>query len=102
MRRETSVPWRLPRLFETGVGLVVTFLEAVGFWATILFPLFYVGGYLAVSALPDLAFPSATALWGLLALNLLALVVGHRYDRTTGAARSGAQSVAVEHARGGD
>jgi len=78
-----SIRTRRPtrRLLAGGVGMLVGTVRAVGFWATVLFPLVYALGYLAVSLDPDLAVPSMSVLGPLLAANVLALVVGHGYER---------------------
>jgi len=93
-----SIRTRRPtrRLLAGGVGMLVGTARAVGFWATVLFPLVYALGYLAVSLDPDLAVPSMSVLGPLLAANVLALVVGHGYERP---ARSPSRSDGVPDRR---
>ena len=84
------------RFLAGGVGLLVGAARGVAFWATVLFPLVYALGYLAVSINPDLAVPSMSVLGPLLAANVLALVVGHGYERP---ARSPSRSDGVPDRR---
>jgi hypothetical protein len=78
MKRSGFAPQQLSR----ALGLVLMSAEAVAFWVTVAFPLFYVGGYVATQVVPEL--PSLLLLGGLLSVNTLVLVVGHRYDRNSG------------------
>lgn len=84
MSRATDRPWGLSRLLSTCLSLVVGCAEAVAFWAAIALPFVYVGGYLLTYALPTLALPSTPEVAVLLGVNLLALVVGHRYGGIDG------------------
>ncbi len=88
-------PFDIPgpgRLWTGGVSVLVAVVEALAFWATIAFPMVYLGGYLATVLRPDLALPSVTVMGAILGANVLVLVVGHRHDGL--ADRSGPDSPA--------
>lgn len=79
MRRDTHAHQRVAGLLDAVVSRAVDALEAAAFWATVLFPLVYVGAFLAAATLPQHAILGKPVLGALLGANVLALVVGHQY-----------------------
>ena len=63
----------------TAIGRVVAAVEGIAFWTAVTLPALY-GPALALYAAEAL---SGTALAGLVGTHVLALVVGHRYNRST-------------------
>ena len=71
-------------LLQWGVKWPIAFGKAVAFWASIAFPAFYAFGYLAAVLHPDLALPPAPVIGGVLAVNVLAVVVGQYHGDGAG------------------
>lgn len=80
MSRVSSAQGRLSSLLCPGVRKAAGSVEAAAFWATVLFPLVYLGAFLVAASFPDHAVLQPSVLVALLASKVLALVVGHRYQ----------------------
>ena len=62
------------------LGRVVTLLEGMAFWTAAVFPFVHLGAFL-LHARESLG---GTTVASLVAVNLVAIVVGHRYDGSRG------------------
>jgi hypothetical protein len=92
MRREPRVVDQGSSLVGTAFGRLLAAIQALAFWATVVFPVGYVCGYLATVVHPGLSLPAAPVIGALLGANVLALVVGQRHDPGADRPVSGAGS----------
>lgn len=80
MSRVSSTRGRLSSLLYVAVRRAAGSAEAVAFWAAVLFPLAYLTAFVVAATFPDHVLLQPSALVALLAVNVLALLGGHRYD----------------------
>lgn len=76
MRNGSRVP-RLSAALRSGSAGVVALVERIAFWTAVAFPTVYVGVVPFADRIP--AFDAVVV--ALLCLNVVALVVGHSYER---------------------
>jgi hypothetical protein len=75
-----SATGRLSSLLDAGVRRAVGSVQAAAFWAAVLFPLVYLTGFLAAAVMPARGLLGKPVLAALVVGNVLAVVVGQRYQ----------------------
>lgn len=99
MSREPLDFEQVSALVDTALGRLLAVSQALAFWATVAFPIIYLGGYVATVVHPGLSVPSAPVIGALLGGNVIAVVVGHRHEPSAAApaAASPARAGGISH-----